>query len=464
MSASSKSLNPSLSSSTSDSSATQQLQRGLGGIDATALVVGTVIGTGVFLKTTPMAKLLGSPGMVFAAWVAAGLLSLMGALVYAELGALFPEAGGEFVYLQRGYGNGFAFLYGWQRFWIGGPGSIAAYAVGAATFAKGILPLDESGQKAAALAVIALFTGLNCLTVSFGGRVQSFLTALKMILVVGLAIAALSFSGSGSWAHLSEGDPSKPWTLGSFGVAMIAALWAFDGWNNLPMAAGEVRRPEKNVPWALVGGTLLVLGIYALANLGYFYALPFTTIVEPGELSVAAKAAETFMGTGGILFLSVAFVISAVGAMNGSILTGARVPYAMAHEGLLPKFIGALSSRTQVPMASLLVQGVWASILALSGTFETLTDWVVFSAWIFYGLCGFAVIRLRQKAPHLPRSYRTPFYPVLPFLFCALSGALLVNSLIEMPKQSGFGLLFILSGLPVYFWMNSRKRKAELKG
>ena len=436
------------------------LKRALGRFDAIALVVGTVIGTGVFLKTTPMSQQLGSPAMVLLAWVAAGALSLMGALVYAELGALFPEAGGEFVYLKKGYGNGVAFLYGWQRFWISGPGSIAAYAVGSATFARGMVELGDGEQKLLAIAFIAAFTAMNCLAVSVGGLVQSALTVLKMLLVAGLAAGALAFSTTGSWSHLSESEPSISGGVGAFGVAMISALWAFDGWNNLPMAAGEVKNPGKNLPVALVGGTVLVLAIYGLANVGYFYALPFAGVLNPGDLSVAARAAETFMGSGGVVFLSAAFVISALGAMNGSVLTGARVPYAMAQEKLLPAFVGKLSQKSQVPVSSVLLQGAWASVLALSGTFETLTDWVIFSSWIFYGLCGFAVIRLRRAEPGLDRPYRVPFFPVLPWLFCILSVALLINSLIELPRQSLFGVLFIAAGIPVYLVIRAPRSRA----
>lgn len=429
-----------------------ELKRVLGSLDASALVVGTVIGTGVFLKTTPMTQLLGSPRLVLLAWIAAGALSLMGALVYSELGAMLPDAGGEFVYLKKSYGKGVAFLYGWQRFWIGGPGTIAAYAVGAATFAVGVWPLSLGAQKTLAVGFILLFTGLNCLAVSLGGRVQTALTLLKMGLVIGLAVAALIWSEGGDWSRLTApvGSLGRDATWSSFGMAMIAALWAFDGWNNLPMAAGEVRRPERSLPIALIGGTLAILAIYGIANIGYFYALPFETILKPGDLSVAARAAETFMGSAGVVFLSVAFVISAVGAMNGSVLTGARVPYAMAREGLAPAIIGQIHSASQVPVTSVLIQGTWACLLALSGTFEMLTDWVVFSSWIFYALCGFAVILLRRRLPQLARPYRVPFYPVLPVLFCILATALLVNSVIELPKQSLFGLLFILSGVPVY--------------
>lgn len=435
---------------------TPSLRRALSSIDATALVVGTVIGTGVFLKTTPMSQALGSPMLVLAAWAAAGVLSIMGALVYAELGVLFPEAGGEFVYLQKGYGERIAFLYGWQRLWISGPGTIAAYAVGAATFARGIVHLDDFAMKSLAIVFISIFTAMNCLAVTVGGKVQSALTVLKVLLVAGLALAAFALAGSGSWNHLAEIDPSVTGGAGAFGLAMISALWAFDGWNNLPMAAGEVRNPSRVLPLALIGGITLVLGIYAMANLGYFYALPFTQVLQPGELSVAARSAETFMGSSGILFLSMAFVISAVGAMNGSILTGARVPYAMAKEKLLPSYLSKLTTTSNVPAAAVLTQGGLACALALTGTFDMLTDWVIFSSWIFYVLCGFAVVRLRKLAPELARPYRVPFFPVLPVLFSAASVVLLVNTLIEMPKQSITGLVFILAGIPVHLWMRRK--------
>ena len=222
-----------------------ELKRALGSLDASALVVGTVIGTGVFLKTAPMSQALGSPLLVLLAWLAAGVLSLLGALVYAELGGMFPEAGGEFVFLKKGYGKGIAFLYGWQRFWIGGPGSIAAYAVGAATFALGILPLSALGQKLLAIGFIAVFTGLNCLAVTLGGRIQTALTLLKGFLVAGLAVAAFAFSRSGAWTHLSQVDGSVHATWSAFGVAMISALWAFDGWNNLPMAEARCGIPRR---------------------------------------------------------------------------------------------------------------------------------------------------------------------------------------------------------------------------
>jgi basic amino acid/polyamine antiporter, APA family len=433
------------------------LRRELGLIEAASIVIGTIIGTGIFLKTATMTQLTGSAWGVLAAWLVAGLMSLMGALVYAELGELFPRAGGEYVYVRSAYGNWLAFLYGWQRFWIGSPGSIAAYAVGSATFLSGLIPMSTSARSASAVGFIIIFSTLNCLAVKIGGKAQAFLTALKMLLIFGLTAAIFCFSKSGTWMHLGTSSGQNV-NLSMFGMAVLAALWAFDGWNNLPMAAGEVKDSERNVPRALIYGVIAVFFIYAIINVAYFYALPLEEILNANSkahreaLPVATIAAQTVFGQGGIAFLAIAMLISALGAMNGSILTGSRVPYAMAVDGIFPKRLALLSQGGAVPVRAVLVQGLWACVLALSGTFDQLTDWVVFSSWIFYALCGFSVLIFRRTLPTVTRKYKVPFYPVLPILFCVLSVLLLVNTLIESPRASLFGLAFILAGLPMYFW------------
>ncbi len=437
------------------------LRRDLRAPDAIALVVGTIIGTGIFLKTTTMAMLVGTPLLVLAAWAVAGVLSLLGALVYAELAELLPESGGEYVYVRTAYGSLPAFLYGWQRFWIGSPGSIAAYAVGSATFLSGVLPLTAFGRGAVAVSFITAFSLLNCLAVSVGGRAQTILTGLKAFLVLGLSVAVLCFARDGSVAHLAEGSAGAG-GIGAFGLAVLAALWAFDGWNNLPMAAGEVRDPARNVPLSLLLGVGLVFGLYALANLAYFYALPLTAIlgassrVNPGAPAVATLAAQTVFGAAGASFLAIAMVISAIGAMNGSILTGARVPFAMARDGRFPAFLARVAPNAQVPARAVLVQGAWACALALTGTFDQLTDWVVFASWIFYALCGFALIVFRRRGLR-GGGYRAPFFPWLPLAFCLLAITLLANTLINSPRESAFGLLFVLSGVPAYFFFRVRE-------
>ncbi len=426
------------------------LRRSLGLRDAASLVVGTIIGTGVFLKAAPMARAVGSPLAVLVALGAAGMLSFGGALAYAELGAMFPRAGGEYVYLREAWGGRIAFLYGWTRFWIGTPGSIAAYAAGATIFAGGLFPIHGATERAiAACALILGFTAVNCLTVAFGGRVQSIMTGLKIAIVAGLALMVI-FGANGDWGRLGAG--TSDWTPAAFGAAMVAGLWSTDGWNNLPMAAGEVRDPGRVIPRALVMGMLLVLGLYALVNVAYFYALPLDVIQASGgdDKSVAALAAGTVLGGAGVRVMSAAFVLSALGAMNGSILTSARVPYAMARDGVFFRGLAQVSTRTAVPVRSLLVQGAWACVLASSGSFDQLTDLVIFASWVFYALASAGVLILRRRRPDVPRPFRVPGYPWLPVLFIATAVALMVDLVYLQPLRSAIGLAFIGLGVPVY--------------
>jgi APA family basic amino acid/polyamine antiporter len=438
----------------------KELVRGLTLVDAASIVVGSIIGTGVFLKTATMSALVGSPGMVLVIWVVAGLLSLAGALAYAELGSLMPDAGGEYVYLKEGYGDMWAFLYGWMRFWIGSPGSIAAYAVGAMTFLSGAVDLSFIGGRAAAsIIVIIVFSSINCLSVAFGGRLNSIMTGLKLVMIIGIA-GGILFAGEGaSFSHFTEKAPGFTGFTGwaAFGSATLAALWAYDGWNNLPMVAGEIKNPQKNIPLSLGLGMLIILAIYCVANIAYFYALPFTEILTsnsdafPDALPVGTKAAMTFLGQSGITILSAAFVFSALGAMNGSIMTGARVPYAMAKDGLFFKQLANVNDVTLVPVVSIIIQGIVSMLLALSGTFDQLTNYVVFSAWIFYAMVTGVVFVMRKKRPDAPRSYKTFGYPVVPVVFIVLAILLLINTVFESPKESMIGLAFILAGVPVYF-------------
>lgn len=442
-----------------------KLLRGLTLIDAIAIVIGTIIGTGVFLKTSTMAHAVGHPGYVLLAWVIGGLLSLTGALAYAELGSLMPEAGGEYVYLKEGYGDVWAFLYGWMRFWIGSPGSIAAYAVGAMTFMSGVCSLEAvGGRTAAAVIVVIFFSVLNCFHVAFGGKIQAFMTALKVLLILGLSFGMFFLSKGASFSHFQETPTEYTGFMGwsAFGSAILAALWAFDGWCNLPMVAGEIQNPKRNVPLSLIIGMFSILGIYALINVAYFYALPLNEILTsnsslyPDAPPVATKAALTFMGDNAVTILSAGFVFSALGAMNGSILAAARIPYAMAKDGLFFKQLSNVNETTHVPVVSILVQACVAITLTLSGTFDQLTDYVVFASWIFYAMVTSVVFVLRKKRPDLKREYKTLGYPVLPAIFIILGILLLINTIITSPKATLIGLAFILSGVPCYFFFKKK--------
>ncbi len=466
-----------------------EMIRGLTLTDTTALVVGTVIGTGVFLKTAIMAQDVGAPWLVLAAWVAAGLLSLAGALTYAELGAMLPHAGGEYVYLRQAYGETTAFMFGWMRFAVAGSGSIAILGTGVATFLSAVFPLTTVwaerhfqflGQsihwrlgtlQLVAVVVILLFALVNCLAVAFGGKVQSILTVLKIGGIIVVVGGVFLFSGGASWAHLAtpSGEGAIPvGGLAAFGTAMMAALWAYDGWNNMPMAAGEVQNPGRNIPRALILGMVAVTVVYCIANLAYFYALPFGEVITSSStkyrdaLPVATKAAQTFLGDYGGRIVSIAFILSALGALNGSILANARVPYAMARDGLFFSRMERLHPSSRVPVWAILIQAVWAAILALSGTFDQLTDYVIFASWIFYALVTSSVFVLRRHQPNLARPYRTIGYPWVPLVFVLVAIWLVVNSLFTRPVEAAIGLGLIVLGLPLYLYFRaSKSRRGE---
>jgi APA family basic amino acid/polyamine antiporter len=462
----------------------QELIRGLGRRDATALVVGTIIGTGVFLKTTPMAQAVGSPQWVLLAWVVAGAMSLAGALAYAELGALLPRAGGEYTFLRTAYGDLPAFLFGWMRVVVGGSGSIAIFGVAFATFLSALIPLETvwvqrsfqllgeridwqfGSRQLVAVGVIGACSAVNCLRVELGGRIQSVVTLIKLLSIVAV-VAGVFFLGNGTtWENFTAPAGAGEWKgMPAFGAAVLAALWAFDGWNNMPMVAGEVREPGRNIPAALITGMAIVLVAYGLANLAYFYALPFHEILSANStahrdaLPVAAKAAQSFLGANGPKLVSLAFLFSAIGVLNGSILTNARIPYAMARDGLFFRRFATLHARTAVPVTSIAGQAVWASVLAVSGTFDQLTNCVVFAGWMFYALTTSAVFVLRRKMPDAPRPYRTLGYPFLPALFILVALALLWNALTAARLESMVGLVLISLGLPVYFVLRREARR-----
>ena len=460
------------------------LVRGLSLPATTALVVGTVIGTGVFIKTAIMAQDTGSAAVVLIAWIAAGVLSMCGALTYAELGAMLPHAGGEYVYLRRAYGELAAFLFGWMRFVVAGTGSIAILGVGFATFLSAIFPLTSvwassrftllgqvidwqfGSKQVVAVGAITFFAVINCLTVAFGGRVQFLLTVLKLGGIAAVVVGVFVGSGTADWSHLAATGAANSSGASAFGLAMLAALWAYDGWNNMPMAAGEVKDPGRNVPLALIGGMAVVMLIYCTANLAYFYALPFGEVITANStryreaLPVATKAAQTVFGDAGGRLISLAFIFSALGALNGATLTGARVPYAMARDGVFFSKVGVLSERTHVPIYALLLQAVWASGLAVSGTFDQLSDYVIFASWIFYGLVTSSVFVLRRKMPDAPRPYKTLGYPVMPLVFVLVAAWLVINTLVNRPVESVAGLILIALGLPLYYYY--RRSRGQL--
>ena len=463
-----------------------QLVRGLTLTHTIALVVGTVIGTGVFLKAAIMAQAVGTPLLVLAAWVVAGLMCLAGALTYAELGSLLPHSGGEYVYLREAYGKLPAFLGGWMIVAIAAGGGIASIAAGFSVFITALFPLDAvwvertfhllgqtiqwqfGSRQIIAVGIILLVSAVNCAGVVLGARIQSVLTALKVLSIVAIAGGVFAFSKSAAISHFARPANHESWSgFTLFSAAVLAALWAYDGWNQMPMVAAEVKQPERNLPRALIVGVLVLIFLYCLANFAYLYALPFEEVATANSTAfrqappVATKAAGTFLGPLGTQFVAVIFLVSALGALNGTILQHARVPYAMARDGLFFRSLADLSKNTRVPVIAIAAQAVWASLLAMSGTYDQLTDCVVFATWIFFALVASSLFVLRRKLPHAPRAFRVPAYPLIPLLFLLVSAWLVLNTLYTRPVESMVGLLLIASGFPLYFLFRLRSRSND---
>jgi len=457
------------------------LVRGLGPIAAISVNVGNIIGTGVFLKARVMTCNVGTPGRVIFVWIAAGLLALAGALTYAELTTMRPHAGAEYVIVRDAYGRPWGFLYGWSQFMISRTASAAALSVGFAIFLNDLtggalkqvfytlkLPFGYEvpfGRlQFVALVTLAITTLINCAAVSLSGQVASFITILKVLLVLTVGIAAFFYQG-GSWAHLSmanlggtcEGVSVTGGGFSGFFAAMLGALWAYDGWNNVSYMAGEVKHPDRNLPLALIGGMVIVMILYVLANVSYYYVLTPTEIASVSAASsVAAEAAMRVVGPIAVSLMAGIMMISSWGSLQTSILGTARVPYAMALDGLSPHSLARVSPRTHVPTLSLIVQAIWAGILVLSGSFDQLTDFAIFAFWLFYGMITAAVFVFRRKLPDESRPVRTLGYPFVPAIFVVVTVCLIGYTIYNAPVQSAFGLVIIALGLPVYFYFNRR--------
>lgn len=458
-----------------------ELVRGLGYWSATAIVVGTMIGTGIFLVPSEMARQAGSVELVFAAWIVGGVLTLFGAFAFAELGAALPEAGGPYAFLKRGFGPVAAFLFGWTISIVERPASVATIAAGllrfwgfltpavAAPLFTGQIPLPFQSEvhefrftlaQPLAVLVILLVAGINCLGVRFGGRVQIVLTTIKVVAVLAVVVLGLALAP----ARLNHGEASpggafETASLGGFLTAMVAALWAYEGWANVAIVGSEVANPQKNIARALRSGVLFVGGVYVLANAAYFYALSLPGVAQSEH--VASDMVEQFAGRGAAQWITAAMIVSALGTLNSSTLSGARVPYAMARDRLFFGFAARIHPKFRAPNHALLFQGLLGSLFALTGTFEELFSLVVFAEWIFYGLTVAALFRLRRREPDLERPYRAWGYPWAPALFLIGALALTVNLWVEHPVRSSIGIALILSGLAFYRRWRIRSRLTE---
>ena len=404
--------------------------------------------------------------MVFVVWIFGGFLTLFGALSYAELAAAMPESGGEFVYLSQAYGPIFGFMYGWSQTVVGKCASIAAIGAALIIYLADFFPsLDgvwlhtswpigpggsafevRYGQLAAMGFILAL-TAVNYAGTKIGGAVQVAGTFLKIALIG--VIVVLGLTSHGSPANFDVAVPAVPGGLAGFFSALVAALWAYDGWNNGPMIGAEIQRPEKNLPRALIGGTFVVIATYLLTNLAYFYVLGGAGVAASDR--VASSMMRAALGPSGGSIVTVAACISMFASLNGMILSGARVPFAMARSGQFFSWARTVHPKFGTPSGGLLFLGLFSSILLLSGRFDDLIRMVIFSEWIFYAMTAFAVVVLRRRRPDMPRPYRVHAYPAVPLLFVAVAAGLLCSTLWAYPRESGIGLGLIIAGLPFYF-------------
>lgn len=439
---------------------------------AIAIVIGTAIGSGIFLVPSDMIKAVGTPGMVFVVWVFGGTLTLFGALTYAELSAALPDAGGEYVYLTAAYGPFFGFIYGWTQTWVAKAASIATLATGfytyLADFFPGLrvvaytipLPIGPGGGaleirygQVIGIGLILFLAAVNYLGVRVGGGVQVGVTAVKLALIGGVIVAGLA-SSHGAVANFHIGMPADPGGTAGFFAALVAALWAYDGWNNAGMLGSEIKNPQRNLPLALISGTLLMIAVYLLTNLAYFYVLSGPEVGASER--VAASMMRRVLGQPGGAVVSIAAMISIFAALNGSILSGSRVPFAMARDGYFFHAMSRVHPAFRTPGASIVLLGAWSSLILLSGQYKQLYTLVIFPSWILYGMTAASVIVLRIRRPDLPRPYRVLGYPVVPVLFVLVAVALLYSTLRSSPRESGIGLVLIIAGLPFYFFWKRR--------
>jgi basic amino acid/polyamine antiporter, APA family len=440
------------------------LPRVLGASQATAIVVGTIIGSGIFLVPTEMMRDTGSSALVYLAWITGGLLSLFGAMTYAELGAMLPYAGGEYVYLRGAYGDTPAFLYMWTWFAVAKPASIAAVTSGLAR-TLGVFPafhfLTEHiagtpllWSQIFAICVTWLITGLNYLGIKKAGDFQLVFTILKAILI--LIVAALCFaSASGSFANFTTSLPGARGGFGGFMLALIATLWAYDGWNDLTMVAGEVRRPERSLPLALIGGLFIVGILFMATNAAIQYILPAAQIAASERPAVAALSVVA--GPRGAGFVAAAMALSIFVTLNGTIMSGARIPFAAARDRLFFSQFAHIHPRFQSPSTSLIIQALLSTVLLLFlSQFQQHFELAVFAEWLFYMLTATTVFLYRRRRPDLPRPYRVWGYPVLPAIFVLCATAVLIWSYAGNLKGSLLGTALILLGLPVLYLVRKR--------
>ncbi|HEY1852723.1 MAG TPA: amino acid permease, partial [Candidatus Binataceae bacterium] len=466
---------------------TESLKRGLSLFDSATIVAGSMIGSGIFIVSADIVRHTGSPAALLMVWILSGLMTIAGALAYGELAAMMPDAGGQYVFLREAYGGVWAFSFGWTLLLVIQTGTIAAVAVAFARFAGVIFPMlgsrvwfglgsvGLSGERLGAIAVIATLTAVNLRGLDTGRTVQNVFTSAKVLSLLAIILIGCVIAPNASALHANFGSreaflgarPLSSGLLAAFGAAMVGGLFSADAWAGITFTAAEVRNPERNLPRALALGTALVITLYLLTNVAYMLQLPAvgsTTangvfargIAGAQSDRVAAAAMQIVWGRKGAAITAIVVMVSTFGCANGLILTGARVIYAMARDGLFFASAARLN-RASVPAAALVMQGGWAALLALSGTYSELLDYVIFAQLLFYALTVAAVFVLRVRRPDAPRPYRAWGYPVVPAAYIVAAIALMADLLIMKPAYTWPGLLIALSGAPVYWWLLRRR-------
>jgi len=454
----------------SDVSVRPELARDLGASHATAIVVGTIIGSGIFLVPAEMMQAAGSAKLVYLAWLVGGLLSFFGAITYAELGAMKPQAGGEYVYIRDGYGPLAAFLYAWTWFLIAKPASIATLATGfvrvlgtfsALSFlANKVVSVPFSityGQLLAIMAAI-LISLLNYIGIKKAGDFQLVFTVLKVVIILSIVVLGFSYS-RGSWQNFAGIFTGARGGMAGFMAALVAALWAYDGWNDLNMVSGEVRNPERNIPIALIFGVALVAMLYMLVNAAVQYVLPASSIAASPR--PASDAMALVLGSLGAGIVSAGMALSMLVAMNGTVMSGARVPFAVARDRYFFSGLAEVHARFHTPSVAIVVQAVLTIILLLfGGNFRQFFSLAIFAEWLFYMIASSTVFVFRRRDPQARRPYRVWGYPVVPALFVLASTVLLYYTFTENLRISAFGCVAIIAGIPVFYFFSRLRRNS----
>jgi APA family basic amino acid/polyamine antiporter len=453
-----------------------ELARDLGVSHASAVVVGTIIGSGIFLVPAEMMQAVGSAKLVYLAWLVGGLLSFFGALTYAELGAMKPQAGGEYVYVRDAYGPLGGFLYGWTWFVIAKPASVATVATGLvrilgtfsifAFFSEDVFlaniyshPFAITWGQLVAIAAAILISVLNYLGVKKAGEFQLVFTILKVVIIIGIVVVCFGGAGNAAgrgWSNFASTFAGAKGGIAGFMAALVAALWAYDGWNDLNMVGGEIKNPGRNIPIALIAGVATVGVLYMLMNAGVQYVLPASAIAASPR--PASDAVALVMGHMGAAIVSAGMAISMLVTLNGTIMSGARVPFAMARDGYFFRALADVHPRYHTPSAAIVVQAILSIILLLlGGNFRQLFSLAIFAEWLFYMIAGSSIFIFRWRDPQAARPYRVFGYPLVPALFIAVAAVLLYYTFRENWPNSFYGLLVILAGAPVFWWFRRRR-------